>query len=77
MLLPEDYFEVFSEKLAETGEPKLAWWETERQFNRLYSNPARGKVVRRFVNYESFTSSYRRYRNGREPGRIEIHILIV
>jgi hypothetical protein len=77
MLLPEDYFAVYGEKLAEIGEPKLAWWETEREFNRMYSNPARGKVVRRFINYESFTASYRRYRQGGGPGRIEVHILIV
>lgn len=77
MILPNDYFSVYGQKLAEIGEPKRAWDETERQFNRMYSPPMSGKVLRRFINYESFSASYRKYKRCGEPGSIEIHILIV
>jgi hypothetical protein len=77
MLLPEDYFAVYGEKLAEIGQPKEAFFETEKQFNRMYCNPARPVVLRRFVSYESFQAAYRRYNSTATIDHIEIKILFV
>lgn len=77
MLLPDDYFQKYGENLSHTGNPKEAWWETEREFNRTYSVPDKGVTLRRFMTYESFQAAYRRYNTTGLPGHIEIHILVV
>lgn len=77
MLLPREYFAVYGEKLNLTGNPKEAWWETEKEFNRRYSTTAGPEVLRRFKSYDSFCESFRLYRMGVKPGHIEIVILEV
>lgn len=77
MLLPREYFAVYGDKLSVTSNPKEAWWETEKEFNRRYNTTAGPEVLRRFKSYESFCESYRLFRNGVRPGHIEIVILEV
>lgn len=75
MLFPDEYFQVYAEKLGETSGPKEAWWETEQEFNRRYSCSRPDVVLRRFATYESFCESFRLFRKGVRPGHIEIIIL--
>ena len=77
MLLPDEYFQVYGEKLAEIGEPKRAWDETEKEFNRCFSSTASNVVFRRFNSYRSFQASFRQYKKGGLPGHIEVVILLV
>ncbi len=77
MLLPDEYFQVYAEKLGETSGPKEAWWETEREFNRRYSCSRPDVVLRRFKTYRSFQASYNRYKKEGWPTSVEIVILIV
>lgn len=77
MLLPDEYFSVYAEKLSVTSGPKEAWWETEKEFNRRYSCSRSDVVLRRFKTYRSFQASYNRYRKEGWPGSVEIVILFV
>lgn len=77
MLLPDEYFKTYAEKLAEIGEPKRAWDETEKEFNRRYSCTRSDVILRRFASYESFQSAFRRYRSEGVIDHIEIKILLV
>lgn len=75
MLLPRGYFTVYGAMLSHTGNPKEAWFETEKEFNRRYSFAGDPEVLRRFKSYDSFCESFRLYRNGVKPGHIEVVIL--
>lgn len=77
MLLPDEYFKTYGEHLSLTGEPKAAWYETEKAFNRMYSDPARNITLCRFTSYESFQAAYRRYNTTGLPSHLEIHIIVV
>jgi len=75
MLLPDEYFAVYAEKLGVTTGPKEAFWETEKEFARRYSCSRPDIVLRRFKSYDSFCESFRLHRKGVKPGHIEIVIL--
>lgn len=77
MILPRDYFAVYGENLSATGNPKEAFWETEKEFNRRYNTTAGPEVLRRFASYESFQAAQRRYNSTGRLDHIEIKILIV
>lgn len=77
MILPREYFRVYGEKLAETGEKKLAFWETEKEFNRRYNATGGPEILRRFASYESFQAAQRRYNSTSTLDHIEIKIILV
>lgn len=77
MLLPDEYFKTYAEKLAEIGEPKRAWDETEKEFNRRYSCTRPDVVLRRYKTYKSFQVSYNHYKKHGWPQSVEIVILFV
>lgn len=76
MLLPDEYFQVYGEKLAETGEKKIAFWETEKEFARRYSCSRPDVILRRFNSFKSFQVSYNKYKREGWPKSIEIVILV-
>lgn len=75
MLLPDDYFKVYAEKLGVTSGPKEAFWETEKEFARRYSCSRPDVVLRRFKNYKSFRVSYNNYKKHGWPESIEVVIM--
>ncbi len=77
MILPEDYYRRYGENLSTTGNPKEAWWQTEKDFSRTYSDEERGIILHRFKDYESFCSAFRRYNSTGMPGHIEIKIVLI
>ena len=76
MLLPDDYFKVYAEKLGVTSGPKEAFWETEKEFSRRYSCSRSDVRLCRYKDYKTFQVSFNRYRREGLPKTIEIVIMI-
>lgn len=76
MLLPDEYFAVYAEKLGVTSGPKEAFWETEKEFSRRYSCSRPDVVLRRFSSFKSFQVSYNAYKREGWPKTIEIVIVV-
>ncbi len=73
LLTPASYFARYGELLSQTSTTYEAWLETEREFNRTYS---RGDVVlRRFLNYKSFSNALTLHQSGGKVAYMKIHTL--